>query len=57
MIDVVTKVDPDMEASCSEDVNGVFYAPGTVLLENIGMRALSGVSIIRYESLPSPTHL
>lgn len=38
MIDIVTTADPDMEASCSEEgVNGIFYAPGTMLLENIGM--------------------
>lgn len=36
-IDIVTTADPDIEASCSEDINGVFYAPGTILLENIGM--------------------
>ncbi|KAJ5792033.1 uncharacterized protein N7503_008011 [Penicillium pulvis] len=41
IIDIVTTADPDMEASCSEDVSGVFYAPGTVLLENIARKSLN----------------
>ena len=36
-IDIVATVDTDAEAQCDkEDINSIFYAPGTVLLENTG---------------------